>query len=879
MDLQRREVLKVLSAASFMGMFGAGAQAQMSAVRRQKKQTDEQVWRVFEEPFLSEIAFPLGGIGTGTVSVGGRGALRDWEICNRPHKGRTLDSSFFALWYQEEGRDPRACILESQMAPPFRGGFGLSRSQLPGMPRFQKARFLGSYPFARLELEDSRVPLDVSLECFNPFIPNNEKDSGLPVAIFYWQVSNKSSKPVDLTIMASLQNIAGVDDFGQNLNEYVDDGSLRGLKMTTSKHKEDSINYGNMALVTPFDQVTYTTHWDRGGWFDAQSLFWNDFSDDGRLDSVTEASPSPDGKTDVGSVGAMLKLKPGDSATVPFLISWYFPNRDNHWNREEAVNGKIVGNFYTEQFKDAWDAAAYTMKNLERLERETRLFHQALFSSTLPPEVLDAVSSQASIIRTNTCFRDKEGKFWGFEGTSDTQGCCPMNCTHVWNYEQALAHLFPRLERTMRDTDFNFNTNEEGHMAFRSLIPLGLARWQFKAAADGQMGTIIKLYREWQLSGDMEFLKSVWPGAKRALEFAWKDWDPDKDGVMTGEQHNTYDIEFWGPNPMMGAIYLTALKAGEEMARALGEDDSAKEYKRIYESGRVKLDEQTWNGEYYVQVYDKAQDTKYQLGVGCLSDQLLGEWMAHVVDLGYALPEEHVKSAILSVYKYNFKETLLDHYNPQRIYALGDEAGLLLCSWPRGDRPKLPFVYSDEVWTGIEYQVAGHLMYEGYINEGLNIVRAVRNRYDGERRNPWDEVECGHHYARAMASWSVLLALSGFHFSAPRKTIAFHPKINEKQFTCLWAAGPGWGTYEQTLKSRSLEAEIKMLYGSDTTLNIFSLPAPKAAQEKNAIETDVAVNGANQPAKASIENNKVIVTLDNEVNLAPGTIIHFRLHT
>ncbi len=876
MAMQRRDVLKILTATPFLGCFGSTHTAQ---AKHQRNRQEEHIWRVFEEPFLSEIAFPLGGIGTGTVSLGGRGNLRDWEICNRPHKGRNIENTFFALWIKEENSEPKAYILEPQLKPPFRGGFGLDRGQLPGMPRLQKARFLGSYPFARMELEDDRIPLDISLECFNPFIPNNEKDSGIPAVIFYWQLKNTSKKTVDLSLMASLLNIAGDDSLGKNLNEYRDSDDFRGLYMTTQKHEPDDEKFGNLALITMHDEVTYTTRWNRGGWFDSQSLFWNDFSQDGRLDGVKDSDPSPDNRSDTGSVGALLSLEPGESKTVPFMITWYFPNRHNYWNGEDEVKGKFVGNYYATQFKDAWDVASYTVKNLQRLEEETRVFHDALFSSTLPAEVLDAVSSQASIIRTNTCFRNKKGKFFAFEGCADTRGCCPLNCTHVWNYEQTLAHLFPRMERTMRDTDFNYNTNEKGHMAFRTLIPLGLARWGFRhAAADGQMGTIVKLYREWQLSGDIEFLKSVWDGAKRALEYAWEQWDPDQDGVMTGIQHNTYDIEFHGPNPMMGAIYLTALLAGEKMARAVGDYQSADKYRRIYESGTKKLDQQTWNEEYYIQVFDRALKEKYQLGEGCLSDQLLGQWMSHVVGLGYVLPPDRVKSAIHSVYRYNFKETLSEHYNPQRIFALGDEAGLLLCSWPRGNRPPLPFVYSDEVWTGIEYQVAAHLIYEGYIDEGINIVKGVRNRYDGERRNPWNEVECGHHYARAMASWSVLLALSGFHISVPDQKIAFHPLINERNFSCMWSAGPGWGTYNQIIRQSDLKSDIQLIRG-EIKLQQLALPAPNRRGRKETLDVEVFKKQESHQAEGRIENDDVLITLKEAVNLSSGDhlLVHVRV--
>lgn len=877
--MERREVLKLLSAAPFAGFSGA----QRSGVGSGPSSSSEQVWRVFEEPFLSEIAFPIGGIGTGTVSLGGRGQLRDWEICNRPDKGRNLDSTFFGLWFKEEGREPLTFVLESELKPPYRGAFGIDRTGLPGMPRFNNGRFLGSYPFARLELRDERVPLAVSMECFNPFIPTNDKDSGLPVGIFYWHLTNEGSSRVEASLMASLQNIAGVDTFGQNLNEYRDDGAIRGIHMTTGKFASDHQKFGSLALATWHEDVTHTPRWTRGEWFDAQSLFWNDFSVDGRLEALGPADPSPDGKTDIGSLGGLVSLEPGESATVGFLIAWHFPNRQNYWvenifGYEADESGPIIGNFYANDFADAWEVADYTARNLTRLEEETRLFHSALFSTTAPPVVLEAISSQSSILRTNTCFRTKDGNFYAFEGTGDDHGCCPLNCTHVWNYEQTLAFLFPALERTMREVDFGHNTDDEGFMVFRTRIPLGSPKWDFPhAAADGQMGTVIKLYREWQLSGDRDFLERLWPKAKEALEFAWREWDPDRDGVMEGVQHNTYDIEFRGPNPMMGAIYLTALRCAEEMATTLSDTSAAATYRDLHQRGSELLDRETWNGEFYVQAFERAQEEKYQVGAGCLSDQLLGQWMAHVVGKGYVLPEARVKSAIHAVYEHNFRETLTGHANPQRIYALGDEAGLLLCSWPRGDRPALPFVYSDEVWTGIEYQVAAHLVYEGFVDEAESMVRAVRNRYDGERRNPWNEVECGNHYARALASWSLLLAFSGFRYSAPERTMAFHPARRDAKFVSFWSADPGWGVYEQSLAPGECDSTIKLLYGTGLTLERVVLPAPDGAAAEGELAVQVDVGGVGLEATARVEDGKSAVTFASPAALRAGEEIAIRI--
>jgi hypothetical protein len=269
------------------------------------------------------------------------------------------------------------------------------------------------------------------------------------------------------------------------------------------------------------------------------------------------------------------------------------------------------------------------------------------------------------------------------------------------------------------------------------------------------------------------------------------------DGVMEGRQHNTYDIEFYGPNTMMGTLYLGALAAGAQMARALGDTAAAEQYHALYERGRKRLNTELWNGEYYNQKLEDVNFKRYQYGIGCLADQLLGQWFSAVVGLGHLLPPERVKQTLASIFKHNWKRDLSAHPSCQRTYALNEEAGLLACTWPQGGRPAFPFPYADEVWTGIEYQVAGHMIYEGLLQEGLSIVKGVRDRYDGVRRNPWDEFECGHHYARTMASWSLLTGLSGYHYSAPTQTLEFAPRLHADDFRSLFTAGDAWGSITQ----------------------------------------------------------------------------------
>ena len=844
--------------------------------------------RTFEGPYLREIAFPLGGIGTGTISLGGRGNLRDWEIFNRPGKGVNLPFTFFALYFEQEGKPSVVRVLEGPLSPPFGAGHGFRRGEVPGLPRLERARFRAEYPFAEVELEDSQLPLQITLEAFNPFIPLKPEESGIPAFIFRFRIKNLSPHQAKITVNGSLLNPLGfegegeinsVDNekFGQNINQMRKTSNLSGLFMSSEKVKPDSAAFGSLALATPWKEITYLSHWERGGWWDDLQIFWDDFSSDGRLKDVEEASPSPEGRTDIGSLGLLATIEPSQEVTLPFILSWNFPNFLNYFDVVREKRGGLFKNHYAQRFSDAWDVAEHLMANLDQLEAESQLFRSSFFSSSLPPYVLDAISSQASIIRTPTCFWLEGGKFFGFEGCHERSGCCPLNCSHVWNYEQSLAFLFPSLERFMRQVDFLHNLKPSGEMVFRTSLPLEGLLWEFKPAADGQLGRIINLFRDWQVSGDEECLRRLWPQAKKALQYAWVTWDPDRDGIIDGEQHNTYDIEFFGPTSMIGTFYLGALLAGSKMAEAVDDKESAKIFREIFEKGRQKFDNLLWNGEYYVQKYDQVMEKKYQYGEGCLSDQLLGQWLAMVAGLGRFLPEEKVKKSLLSIFGYNFLTDFRNFSNVQRTYALGDEKGLLLCSWPKGGRPPLPFVYSDEVWTGIEYQVASHLVYENLIEEGLSIVRAVRERYDGQKRNPWDEVECGHHYARAMSSWALLLALSGFSYSAPQARLGFEPKIYPEDFRTFFTTGTGWGSYFQ-----KVEAKDKAKFGLEVAsgkleLREFFFSLPPSLERKKILSLKGSWAGKSFKHSFRVEGKKISVKWRKPFLISEGEDLIFEL--
>ncbi len=822
--------------------------------------------RTFSAETATQVAMPLGGIGAGCICLNGYGGLQDFSIRTRPEtsalpEGFTSDSSeaAFALLHIKgtasvtrlvEGPFPLFKIFDQGLQ-----GQGLRRGGFEGFPRFAKGTFRGEYPFGTVDLSDPLIPLQVTLVGWNPFIPLDDRNSGIPCVILEYKLHNASATPVDYEFSYHLSHLAPgcQPDQAASLNTVIP-GKGVFLHNREDPHAE---SYGSATLTVIGATPRIKGMWLRSpGWeFDSLSALWREVS--------TGNFAANEGSNDVDSVGrngaSILlagTLAPGESRTYPILIAWHFPNcylQDGGVPERRGVEGTagcrtIAGGsappwrpWYVTAWNDAREVALYVEKEYASLRQRTMLFQEALFSSTLPTCVLDAVSANLGILKSPTVLREENGNLWGWEGCFPDSGCCHGSCTHVWNYAQAFPHLYPQLERTLRDLELVRSMDERGHVNFRGAIPDGPVSHDGPAAADGQLGGIMKVYRDWQLSGDTAWLRKMYPRAKRSIDYCIRTWDPDHRGALFEPHHNTYDIEFWGADGMCTSIYLGALSAMAMMAPGAGYPADATFYADLAKRGAQFMDEQLFNGEYYqqkvqylglrdtsfaakvAQVNDqssemqqllKREGPKYQYGSGCLSDGVIGVWMARICGIEMPLTREHVRSTLQAIFRNNFKTDLSEHANAQRPgYAMGREPGLLLCSWPRGGKPTLPFVYSDEVWTGIEYQVASHLIQEGFVTEGLTIVQALRSRYDGRTRNPWNEYECGNYYARAMASYSLLAALSGFRYSAVEKTLWFSPQLQVRPFRSFFSTASAFGSIElnqQSLNVHVAEGELRI---------------------------------------------------------------------
>ena len=808
---------------------------------------------IYQGAKTHQISFPLGGIGTGCIGLAGNGRLIDWEIFNRPNKGGINGFSHFAVRAEKEGEVLDARVLHGDLPTPYQGelngpafnafGWGPRREYLTGLPHFSNVNFRGEFPLAELTFNDETFPGEVRLLAFNPFIPLNDQDSGIPAAFFEISLTNTTADPLTYTLAGILANPLPAN----NLNTIETAPWGHALHLSADSLEPDTVPYGNLTLATdaglaPDINISWQQYWFRGTWFDNLEVYWNDLSTPGPFKNrIYEPEQAQDHNE--GLLAAHIPVAAGETRHVRFVISWSFPTCENYWNPDPAQ--ATWKNYYATCWPDSAASARYALENWQRLYKDTRRFKDALFGSTLPPIALEAISANISILKSPTVLRLEDGTFYGWEGLHPDKGCCEGSCTHVWNYQQALPFLFPALERSMREVDYQYNLLDSGAMPFRLQLPLGSDPWGFRPCCDGQFGGIMKTYRDWKICGDDDWLAALWPSVKKSLEYAWSPhnpdrWDPDKRGVLTGRQHHTLDMELFGPNGWLNGFYLGALKAGAEMAEHLGETESAAEYRAIFKRGKAWMDEHLFNGEYYIQqinltdrslleAYGEQDDTlrggsaldaywnqehgeiKYQIGEGSSIDQVLAQWHASLYGLGDLYDPAQVKQACAAIYKYNFVTEMGKAYNPCRIYSLNDEQGLSICAWPEGSqKPLIPAPYSQETMNGFEYAAAIHMIMVGLVEEGLTCVEAIRRRYDGERRNPWNEFECGNNYARSMASYALLNAFSGFQFDVPRHTLGFNPvQPVVDRFCTFWSLDSGWGEFEIT----PAMSELRLHYG------------------------------------------------------------------
>ncbi len=777
--------------------------------------------------YLDRVSFPIGGIGAGMFCMDGTGSLSHLSINNRPE---IFNEPFSFAAVSVKGWKDGAKVIEAQVpewkmfGPPGSGNGGAGRNY--GLPRFRKGRFLPRFPFASLKLEDMDMPLTVEVTGWSPFIPTDADNSSLPVGAMEYRFKNTSPSAIEAVFSWNSRNI-----ISENVGRILP--ARNGFLLTKDKKDGSPLGSTGFEATVQDSNAVVDYCWFRGAWFDPHMILWENIENCKIPDNKPVETPAPG-----ASIYVPFKLNPGEEKTVVVNLSWYMPETSLTIGVNPA-SGSSAGFYkpwYSGKFSSLSEVADYWTSAYADLKKKSELFRDAFFSSTLPPEALEAVAANLTILKSPTVLRQTDGRLWGWEGCGDNEGCCHGSCTHVWNYAQAISHLFPSLERTLRETEFLVSQNEQGHQVFRSALPIAPPVHDFYAAADGQLGGIMKVYREWRISGNTGWMKNLYPYVKKSLDYCIETWDPKHEGCVSEPHHNTYDIEFWGPDGMCTSFYLGALTALVEMSKAAGEP--YEEYETLLQKGKAFMESELYDGEYFIQKVQweglrapspveaaktslmttysaealdlmKKEGPKYQYGKGCLSDGILGMWLATACGLHEVIDNQKVTSHLVAVHKYNLRQVLYDHANPQRpTYAVGKDGGLLLCTWPKGGQLSLPFVYSNEVWTGIEYQVASHLMFKGEVEKGLEIVRICRERYDGRVRNPFNEYECGNWYARAMSSYAILEGLTGVRYDAVDQTLYIDSRIGD--FTSFLSTDTGFGN----AGLRNGQPFLKVAYGT-----------------------------------------------------------------
>jgi uncharacterized protein (DUF608 family) len=798
---------------------------------------------------LANIGMPIGGLFAGQLYLGGDGKLWHWDIFN-----------------QKIGTGPEHYAKPMKQASPLEQGFALrlnsgGTTQIRPLDaaHWQEVSFIGEYPIGYVEYSDPASPLSVSLEAFSPFVPHDVENSSLPATVLEFTISNTSQSKVTGELAGWLENAvcihSGQKRSGTRRNRIVRNPGLLFLECSAdpSPTPADEADFGTMglALMRPNSEDVARA-----------SVSSKEFPTE-----IFSANPGDHGPSEkpfdqklLGSLGRNFKLAPGKSVRISFALVWHFPNL--------KLNRLPPGRAYGNKFHSALDVATYVSKNLEHLASQTRLWHDTWYDSTLPFWFLDRTFLNTSILATSTCYRLGTGRFYAFEGV----GCCEGTCGHVWQYAHAMARLFPQLERQTREqVDFGVALQPDGAIHFR-------AELNDIPAIDAQAGTILRALREHQMTTGNEWLKRNWPKIRLATEWLIRK-DGDENGLIGGNQHNTLDTDWFGSVAWLSGLYLAALLAAAEMADVVGDSDFAGRCRRIAETGRGNFVHELFDDGYFVNKVDSRHLDAINSGSGCHIDQVMGQSWAFQVGLPRVLPEKETRSALRSLWRYNFTPDVgpyRDNYKPGRWYAMPGEAGLLMCTFPRtdwdyaqakGKGPDWAAGYFNECMNGFEYQVAGHMLWEGLVTEGLAITRAVHDRYHASRRNPWNEVECGDHYARSMASYGVFLAACGFEYDGPRRHIGFAPRLTPENFKAPFTTAEGWGTYCQQRTGSSQVHSIMVKKGS-LRLRTFSVELPPNA---NALTFTAKLGRNTIPARTDQEGSRILVTFGSELSVGEKT--------
>lgn len=818
---------------------------------------------------LRYIGMPAGGLHTGTVYFGGDGRLWLWGIYNDEREGidpkdvRWNDGETERVIKSRDGSayiEPAIAnnkrLLEQGIAIKFEYGNTTIVRELKESD-WQEVKFEATYPHATVTYTDDKLPFTVKLTGGPVFIPTNAADSSLPATVLHVEIINTGRSPVKATVLGWLENGAGklsAAGTGTKYSEHITGSGFAGVGFSFDGQGEPGErDNGTMAIAMLGENIivnTAFTNWP--------SITSDDFTQHQQTKHNVDVKDKQ-----VGSVATIQSIQAGKSVSVPIVIAWHF----NHPLKK--LLGKLPdakdGYYYATKFNNATAVVSYLAGNFNKLYSATRRWQKLWYNSSLPHWLLERTIINTGTIATANTYRFADGRFWGWEGVN----ACEGTCTHVWQYAQALGRLFPELERDTRQrVDLGVAMQQDGGIIFR-------AEFESRPAIDGQAGTILRCYREHQTSADNNFLQHNWPNIKRAVTFLLAQ-DRNGDGMTDTPMENTLDAVWDGEIAWIVGLSIAAVKAGCMMAEEAGDKAFAETCRSYVEKGSVNIAEKLFNGEYFIHRPDAVKGRKALGGYNtCHIDQVYGQSWAYQVGLGKLWDNAKTKEALQALWKYNFTKDVgpyIATHTGGRPYALAGEGGMIMNTNPAneekpyGENVTWQMGYFHECMSGFEHQVAAHMMAEGMTDESLVLTRMIHERYHGSKRNPYNEIECSDHYARAMASYGTFITACGFYYHGPQMAIGFNPAINAGNFSAAFTAAEGWGSYAQQATKQLFICTYAVHYGTVKLVSFKCMPQTGHHPTTVTVKT----GSDNHPCQLTMHDETCTVTLQQAILLTAG---------
>jgi uncharacterized protein (DUF608 family) len=861
------------------------------------QQNNEPITETYLSSSRVRSGIAMGGIGTGSIELRKDGNFYNWTIFNNyplscgpafelPSIPKTsLDQSllFFLVRYQVEGQKPKLKLLQLNNSLQEGAQEGIIY-YYPWMTAVDKIEYQARFPFTNITFSDAEMPFDIQLEAFSPFIPHDVKNSSLPGAYFNFTVKSKTDKKVEVMLLGSLRNLVGYDNIEKAFeSRIINKQGYKFFIQSVSGLDSLSTSNGQMGLgVIGGNEVSYYLGWEHKHPYYEKLLVENKLANvddthnrntkmkDGKL--VGHFSGTGNDQRCFSSIAVSHQLNGKAEFKASFFMNWNFPNKygaisykeDNSLEKRKERDykiklkpTKIIGHYYQNYFSGIDSIASYFSANQTDLTGRSHQFVDDMYSSSLDQYVLDQVNSNLNTFVTSSTLT-KSGQFGIREGMTSSQPWGPNSTLDVALYgSPMIVALYPELQKSMMREHSQLQTpdGEVNHGLGFDLDFNQNGTWGVFDRVDLVPNYIQMVLRDYMYTNDKSYIKEMWPTVKLGIEYILTKRDKDCDQMpdMTGVMCSYDNFPMYGLASYIQSQWIAALTMASKVATDLGDKELAKKYQAIATKGSQLMESKIWNGSYY----NLSNDYLGKKGIdnGCLTDQLMGQWVAHNAGMGYIFDKEHVQKSLQSILEKSFI----------------DNSFLRNCSWPA--TPELFPIHASDLWvdqantpwTGVELAFASFLIYENQVTEGLKVIKGVEDRYR-KAGLYFDQQEFGGHYFRPMSAWSILNAFLGYSVNCGKFT--FNPKLTTESFNLFFATPEGTALYKKTAASVSI-----VIKTGEMNFNQLRFQNSGVSNAKALLYLD---NKIVKNAKIKSEFEGFNITLPNTLNIKKGSVLVFK---